>query len=136
MLIISTSCEKIHEHDKGKYLFKATAINKGDTSLVSLNVYASIFYPDEHELLWLSASKWRAPLYPQRDYILHDYDSVQIRLDSSVYGGCQVEILIGCHYKDKESNYHIKNINLHDTVETEDGFDLRFTWPADTLNMK
>lgn len=136
LLFIASSCEKISEIDKGNYLFKITVINQGDTGLVKLNVYASIFYPNEQELLWLSASKWRAPEFPERDYILHDYDSVQIRLDSSVYYGCRVDLLIGCHYRDKESNYHIKNINIHDTVETDDGLDMRFTWPVDTFNLK
>jgi hypothetical protein len=136
LLLISASCEENNEHVKGKYLFKATAINHGDTGLVTLNVYALIFYPDEHELLSLSDSKWRAPSYPERDYILHDYDSVQISIDSSVYVGCIVDILIGFHFKDKESKYHVKNINMHDTVETEDAFEMRFNWPADTFNLK
>lgn len=136
LIFISTSCEENHEHVMGKYLFETTAINQGDTGLITLNVYASIFYPDGHELLWLSASKWRAPSYPERDYILHDYDSVQIRIDSSVYFGCIVDILIGFHFKDKESKYHVMNINIHDTVETEDGFNMRFNWPADTFNLK
>ena len=136
LLFIASSCEKNHENDKGEYLFKVTAINQGDTGLVKLNVYAAIFYPDKHELLWLSASKWRAPSYPERDYILHDFDSVQIIIDNSIYIGCIVDILIGCHYKDKESSYHVKNINMQDTIETEDGFDMRFTWPVDTLNTK
>ena len=87
-------------------------------------------------MLWLSASKWRAPSYPERDYILHDYDSVQIINANSIYMGCIVDINIACHYKDKEANYHVKNINMQDTIKTEHGFDMRFTWPVDTLNAK
>ena len=136
LLFIANSCEKNHENDKEKYLFKVTALTQGDTALIKLNVYAAIFCPDENELFWLSASKWRAPSYPERDYILHDYDSVQIISDNSIYVGCIVDINIACHYKDKETNYHIKNINTQDTIETEDDFDMRFAWPIDTLNAK
>ena len=136
MLFITSSCEKNHENYREKYLFKVSAINQGDTALTKLNLYTAIFYPDEHELLWLSASKWRAPSYPERDYILHDFDSVQIINANSIYKGCIVDINIAFHYKDKDANYHVKNINMQDTIETEHGFDMRFTWPVDTLIAK
>lgn len=126
-------CEKESSLAEITYPIKYSFYNDGDTKLQKVVVYCTTVYPKEKLTSWQSTGKWREPFDYDKQYLLHDFDSILIDSDMKAYTNCIYVFDVSLHFLDGKGTGHVKIYSKTDTIHKQADASVKFRWPSDTL---
>jgi len=129
---VGYSCEKNSDAVEPKFEINYRMYNEGDTSLNSVTIYCTTFFPEEDLTSFISKGKWRDAYWYQPEQLLHTYDSLIVTPEISGYSGCTYYYFIGMHFYDSAGNPYKRSYSKFDSIKNRTDADIRFYWPTDT----
>jgi hypothetical protein len=131
---VAYSCEKKSDLSEPKFEINYRMFTEGDTSLYSVTIYCTTFFPEEDLTSFISKGKWRDAYWYQPEQVLHNCDSLKVTPDIQGYAGCSYYYIIGLHFYDSSGNPYMRSYSKFDSIKNRTDADIRFYWPTDTTN--
>lgn len=132
--IVFTACEKEKDIVKETHPVKYMFINNGDSIISTVVLYCTTYYPDEVMSLFVSKGKWRPPVWDTEDSELLDFDSICVTPNTNAYIGCYYNFSITVWQFDSLGIERKKKYYKIDTIRNIADYNVKSTWPSDTVN--